>query len=77
MSDLQHTCKCERRYLLIIIGDFGELALEEIDVGFEAIPWPHFDGDEVMTTPLGFLTSDIFCEEGLDDLLEVVKRVRR
>ena len=72
MSDLQHTDKCERRYLLTIIGDSGELVLEEIDVGFEAIPWPHFDRDEVMTTPLGFLTSNILCEEGLGNLREVV-----
>ena len=37
MSDMQSTDKRERKYLLIAIGDLGELAVEEIDVGFEAI----------------------------------------
>jgi len=38
VSDLQPIDKHKRRYLLTIIGNLGELALDEIDVGFEAIP---------------------------------------
>ena len=64
MSGLQPADECECRYFFTAIGDLGELVLKEVDVGFEAISWPHFDGDEVMTTPLGFLTSSILCEEG-------------
>jgi len=26
------------------IGDLGELALEEVDIRLEAVPWAHFDG---------------------------------
>ena len=51
------------------------MALEEIDVGFEAIFWSHFDGKEVVDTSLGFLSSIILCEKGLGDLCEVVERV--
>jgi len=74
VSDLQSADKRERRYLLTTIGDLGELALGEIDVGFEAIFWAYFDRKEVVTTPLGFLASSILCEEGLSDLCEVVER---
>ena len=73
MSDLQPADKSEHRYLLTTIGDLSELALEEIDVGFETISSPHFDG-EVVTTPLGFLASSISCEEGLSDHSEIVER---
>ena len=62
--------------LLIAIGDLGELTLEEINVGFEAIFWPHFDGKKVVATLLGFLASSILCEESLCDLQEVVERAR-
>ena len=48
--------------------------MEEIDIGFEAISWPHFDEEKVMATPLGLLASRILCEEGLGDLCEVVLR---
>ena len=74
VSDLQPADKRERRYLLTSIGDLDELALEEIDVEFGAISWPLFDREEVVATPLGFLTSSILYEECLSDLCEVVKR---
>ena len=61
MSDLHSTDKHDHRYLLTAMGGLGELSLEEIDVGFEAISWLHFDG-EVVATPLGFLVSSILCE---------------
>ena len=36
--------------LPLAIGDFGELALEEVDIRFEAISWSHVDGEEVVAT---------------------------
>ena len=75
MSDLQAADKRERRYLTAI-GDFGKLALEELDVGFESIPRPHFGREGVVATPLGFLTSSILCEEGLGDFYKVMERAR-
>ena len=73
MRDLRPTNKHDRRYLAAIEG-LGELALEEINVGFDAISWPHFNGEEVVATPLGFLVSIILCEEGIGGLCEVVER---
>ena len=64
VSGLQPADKYERRYLLTAIEDLGKLAMEEIDVGFCTISWPHFDGEEMVGTPLGFLTSSILYEEG-------------
>jgi len=55
------------RYFLTAIRDLGELVLKEVDVGFEAISYHHFN-EEVMTTPLGFLVSSILCKEGFSDL---------
>jgi len=34
---------------------FGQLALEEVDVGLEAVPEPYLDREEVRATLLGFL----------------------
>jgi len=76
VSGLQPTDECVCRYFLTAIEDLGELILEEVDVGFEAISWPHFDGEEVMATPLRFLASSILCEEGFGDLREIMERVR-
>ena len=39
--------------------------MEELDIIFEAISWPHFDREKMMATPLGFLASRILREEGL------------
>jgi len=50
------------------------LALEEVDIRFEVVSWPHFDGKEVVPTPFGFLVSSILRKEGLDDLREVVEK---
>ena len=74
VRDLQPADKCECCYLLTTVGDLGELALEEIDVGFEAISWPQLDREKLVTTPLGFLASGVLCEEGLGDLQEVVEK---
>jgi len=68
MGDPQPADECECRYFLTAIGNLGELVLKEVDVGFEAIFWPHFDGKKVMVTPLGFLASSILCEDDFDDL---------
>ena len=40
--------ECECRYLLTTVGEFGQLALEEVDVGLEAVSGPHLDKEEVM-----------------------------
>jgi len=61
-------------YFLSAVGDFGELALEEVDIKFEVISWPHFDEEEVVTSALDFLASSILCEDDLDGLQEVVER---
>ena len=76
MSGLQPADKRKYRYFLPVAGDFGKLALEEVDIRFEAISWPYFDREEVMATPLGFLASSILREEGLGDLREVVEKAR-
>jgi len=76
VSDLQSTSEHEFIYLLIIVGDLGELVLKEVDVRLEAVSQPHPDREEAITTPLGFLASGVLCEEGLDNLQEVVERVR-
>jgi len=76
VSDLQPADECEYKYFLIAIGDLGELVLQKIDVRFEASFWPHFDGEDVMAIPLGFLASNILCEEGFGDLRKVVERAR-
>jgi len=60
---LQPTDEYKCQYLLTTVGDLGELALKEIDVVIEVISWPHLDGEEVVTTPLGFLASSVLCEE--------------
>ena len=41
VSHLQSADEHEYRYLLIKVGDLGELVLEEVDVGFEAVSRPH------------------------------------
>jgi len=69
LSDLQSTDERERR-CLTTVGDLGELILEEVDVGLEAVFRSHPDEEEVVTT-LGFLASGVLCEEGLSDLREV------
>jgi len=74
VSDLQSANKRERRYFLTILETVVSWFWKKIDVGFEAISWPHFDGEEVVATPLDFLASSILCEEGLSDLCEVVER---
>ena len=76
MRNLQPADECACRYLLTTVGDLVELALEEIDVGFEAISRPYLDREKVVTTPLGFLQSGILCEEGLGNLREAVERAR-
>jgi len=53
-----------------------QLEMEEVNVGFEAISCPHFDGEEVMSTLLCFLTSSILCKKGFSYLREVVERAR-
>ena len=68
VCDLQPADECEFRCLLTTAGDLGELALKEIDVGFEVVSRPYLDGEEVVTTPLGFLVSGILCVEGLGNL---------
>ena len=68
VCDLQPTDECEYRYLLTTIEDHSELALEEINVGFEVVSLPHLDGEEVVTTHFGFLANGVLCEEGLGDL---------
>ena len=67
-SDLQSTDARERRYLLTTVRDPDELVLKEVDVELEAISQPHPDKEEVVTTPLGLLASDVLCEEGLVNL---------
>jgi len=67
VSDLQPADECECRYFLTLIGDLGELVLKEVNVGFKAISWPHFDVEKVMATPLGFLASNILCEESFGE----------
>ena len=76
MSDLKFVDEHECRYLLTIVGDLGELVLKEVNVRLEAVSQPHPDGEGVVTTPLGFLTSGILCEEGFGDLQEAVERTR-
>jgi len=66
VSDLHPADKRKCKHLTTI-GDLGKLALEEVDVGFEAISRPHPDREEMMTTPLGFLASDVLFEEDLSD----------
>jgi len=68
VSDLQSANDRECRYLLTIVGDYGELVLKEVDVRLEVVSLPHPDGEKVVTTPLGFLVSGILCEKGLSDL---------
>ena len=58
------------------VGDLDDLALKEIDVGFEIVSRPHLHGKKVMITHLGFLTSGVLFEEGLNDLREVIERAR-
>ena len=70
---MQSTDERKCRYLLITIGVLGKLVLEEIDVGVEAISRPHPEGEEMVTTSFGFLTSGVLCEEGLSNLREVVE----
>ena len=48
MRDLQSAYECEYRDILIVVGDFGELALEVVDVGLEAVTLPYVDREEVM-----------------------------
>ena len=76
VSDLQFIDERECRYLLTTIGDHGELVLKEVDVELEAISRLYPEGEEVVTTPLGFLASGIFCEEGLDDHQQIVERAQ-
>ena len=68
VSDLQPADECECRYLLIIVRDFGQLALKEVDIGLEAIPRLHLDREEVMAAPLGFLVRGVLYDEGIGDL---------
>jgi len=68
MSDLQPGDEWKCEYLLTTVRDFGQLTPEEVDVGLEAIFEPHFDGEEVITTPFGFLARGVLCEKDFDDL---------
>ena len=68
VSDMQSTNVRECKYLLTTVRDLTELVLEGVDVRFEAISQPHPEGEEEVTTHLGFLTSGVLCEEGLGDL---------
>jgi len=68
VSDLHPADKCKCKYLLIRVRDFGQLALEEVDIGLVAVSRPHLDREEVMGSPLGFLTRGVLCEEGLGNL---------
>jgi len=61
---------------LTTVGDHGELVLKEDDVGLEAVSRPHPDREEVVTTPLGLLASGILCDEGLNNLQELMERAR-
>ena len=63
MRGLQPANECECRYLLTIVEDFGQLALKEVDIGLEAVPEPHLDRDELITTTLGFLARGVLCEK--------------
>ena len=46
--------ECECRYVLIAIGDVGQLALKVTDVIFEAITLSHYDGKKTVVVPLNF-----------------------
>ena len=69
--------ECECRYVLIAIGDVGQLALKVTDVRFEAITLSHCDGKKTVVVPLNFLARFVLDEERFRNLLKVVKRTWR
>ena len=44
---------------------FGQLALEEVDVGLEVVSGYHLEGEEVMVVSIGFLARDVLCKKCL------------
>ena len=74
MRDLQSADLCECRGVLTAVGNFGEMALEEASVGFEAITLPHFDKEEVLVVLLSLLTRGVLSEEYFNYLFEVVEK---
>ena len=53
VRDLQSADEHECRCIFIVVENFGKLALEVADVGFEIVTMPHFDGEEVVIVLLG------------------------
>jgi len=48
VRDLQPVDECTCRDILTTVEDLSQLALEEVDVRFEAITLSHLGGEEVM-----------------------------
>ena len=40
----EHECKD----ILTVVENFGQLALEVVDIGLEIVALPHFDGEKVV-----------------------------
>ena len=77
MRDLQSVDERECRDVLTAFGDLCQLALKVVDVKFEIITMPHFDGEKMMVVPLNLPTRCISGEEHFRHLLEVVERMWR
>jgi len=77
VRNLQPTNERECRDVLTVVGDFGELVLEESDVWFKIVALPHLDGEEMMVVLLGHLARDVLSEKHFGYLLEVAERAKR
>ena len=77
VRNLQSVNECECRDILTTVENFGQLALEETDVGLETVTLPHFVTEKVVVLLLGLLARDVLSEEHFGYLLKVVERMRR
>ena len=55
VRNLQPADECKYRYILTAVENLGNLALEVVDVGLEAVILLHFDYEKVVVVPLGIL----------------------
>jgi len=63
VRNLQPTDERECRDILTAVGDFGKLALEEVDVWFEVVSPPYIDREKMIVVLLGLMARDVLSEE--------------